>query len=121
METDGFIMVEKEVEYSESPARILHEDHLEGIDHAIRILRESLWSLNTTIHDNPELAFKEYKTQDVLTNYIRSQKGWEVTSSAYGLETAWVAIYDSGKTGPVVSFNAEMGTFPLQLLHYNKK
>jgi metal-dependent amidase/aminoacylase/carboxypeptidase family protein len=25
------------------------------------------------------------------------------------METAWVAAYDSGKKGPVVSFNAEMG------------
>ena len=34
-----------------------------------------------------------------------------MTPSAYGMATAWVAAYDSGKRGPVVSFNVEMGSF----------
>jgi metal-dependent amidase/aminoacylase/carboxypeptidase family protein len=41
---------------------------------------------------------------------MRSRNGWQVTTSAYGLETAWVAMCDSGKAGPTVSFNVEMGT-----------
>lgn len=118
METDGFIMVEKNIESVESSTPMSPQHHyLEDIDHIIRSLQASLWTLNTTIHDNPELAFREYKTHDVLTNYIRSQTGWEITTSAYGLETAWVAKYDSGRRGPVVSFNAEMGTLPFQVFH----
>lgn len=72
-------------------------------------IADALWPVNKTIHDNPELNFKEYIAHDALTKFMQSQEGWKVQSSAYGMETAWVAVYDSGKKGPVVSFNAEMG------------
>lgn len=72
-------------------------------------LADALWPVNKTIHDNPELNFKEYIAHDALTKFMQSQEGWKVQPSAYGMETAWVAVYDSGKKGPVVSFNAEMG------------
>lgn len=75
-------------------------------------IADALWPVNRTIHDNPELCYKEYIAHETLTNFMRSQEGWRVTPSAYGLETAWVAVYDSGKRGRVVSFNAEMGGFP---------
>nr|UWK21992.1 peptidase m20 domain protein [Trichoderma rodmanii] len=39
-------------------------------------------------------------------------KGRAVTPSAYGMDTAWVAVYDIGRRGPVVSFNAEMDYLP---------
>jgi metal-dependent amidase/aminoacylase/carboxypeptidase family protein len=85
-------------------------EYLLDIDHFIRVLEPSLWPLNSFLHNNPELAFKEHKAHDALTNFMQSQEGWHVTPSAYGMETAWVADYDSGRPGPVVSFNAEMGT-----------
>lgn len=84
--------------------------YLQEIDDYIEGLELFLWPLNKYIHVNPELAFREYKAHDALTKYMQSQKGWKVTRSACGLETAWIAEYDSGKPGPVVSFNAEMGT-----------
>ena len=85
--------------------------YLPEIDKAINSLADALWPLNTFIHSHPELAFKEYQAHDALTGFMRSQKdpSWDVTPSAYGLETAWTAVYDSGKPGPVVAFNAEMG------------
>jgi hypothetical protein len=85
------------------------KDHLAEIDDVIESLHNSLWPLNKSIHSNPELAFEEYKTHDALTKYMQSHKDWQITKSAYGLETAWIAVYDSRKPGPVVSFNAEMG------------
>jgi hypothetical protein len=86
---------------------------LPEIDSIVEDLYNNLKPLNDFIHRNPELAFKEYQAHNALTKYMRSQKGWRVTSSAYGMETAWVAVYDSGKEGPVVSFNVEMGSsFP---------
>lgn len=72
-------------------------------------LAHALWPVNKTIHDNPELNFKEYIAHDALTTFMQSQEGWKVQTSAYGMQTAWVAVHDSGKKGPVVSFNAEMG------------
>lgn len=71
---------------------------------------KDLWAVNTQIHDNPELGFKEFKAHALLTSFLKSRDGWKVTTSAYGMATAWVAVYDSGKKGPVVSFNLEMGT-----------
>jgi hypothetical protein len=87
--------------------------YLPEVDKVINSLADALWPLNTFIHSHPELAFKEYQAHDALTGFMRSQKdpSWEVTPSAYGLETAWTAVYDSGKPGPVVAFNAEMGKY----------
>jgi hypothetical protein len=93
-------------------------DYLHRIDDYIESLAHSLWPLNRFIHENPELAFEEHKTHDALTSYLESYDDWQVTKSAYGLDTAWIAVYDSDKPGPVVSFNAEMGTsLPQLLLH----
>ncbi|KAH7398639.1 peptidase M20 domain-containing 2 [Phaeosphaeria sp. MPI-PUGE-AT-0046c] len=85
---------------------------LAGIDEYIENHAESLWELNSFVHNNPELAFDEYKAHDVLTEYMKAENGWRVTKSAYGLDTAWTAAYDSGRPGPTVSFNAEMDALP---------
>lgn len=119
MEDDGFVLVSRE-EISQYPC----PDHVPGeveetsnsnnfaseIDIYIESLAEPLWELNHFIHENPELAFKEYKAHQALTDYLQSrEEGWHITPSACGLETAWMAVYDSGRNGPVVSFNVEMG------------
>jgi hypothetical protein len=109
MEVDDFILVACEKESLAMADQIRSHDYLSEIDDAIESLQNPLASLNTYIHENPELAFEEHKAHDALTKFMRSQKGWRVTTSAYGIKTAWVAVYDSGKSGPVVSFNAEMG------------
>jgi metal-dependent amidase/aminoacylase/carboxypeptidase family protein len=102
---DGFVLIpsfRSETKYAE-------QSHLTAIDRFIRDLEPSLWPLNSFIHDNPELAFEEQKAHNALTNFMRSREKWHVTKSAFGMETAWMAVYDSGKRGPVISFNAEMG------------
>ena len=77
----------------------------------IDALSASLRHLSLTIHDNPEVRNKELIAHDALTKFVSEQQGqtWEVTPSAYGIATAFVAVYDSGRAGPVVSFNAEYG------------
>lgn len=94
---------------------VKHQDdsgeYLSDIGNFIEGIHSPLWALNKFIHENPELAFQEQKAHNALTKFMWSQKGWHVTPSAYGMETAWVAEYDSGKPGPVVSFNAEMGLY----------
>lgn len=82
---------------------------LANISLYIDTIADSLWPVNKKIHDNPELNYKEFIAHETLTTFMRTQPGWQVTPSAYGLETAWIAGYDSGREGPVVSFNAEMG------------
>jgi amidohydrolase len=122
VEEDGFILVSRDEEnlvnvpqsiscagYKKNEIQDNWHDPLSDIDRSIKSLSISLWPLNEFIHENPELAFEEHKAHDALTGFMRLHKGWKVTPSAYGMKTAWLAIYDSGKAGPVVSFNVEMG------------
>ncbi|KAL5116008.1 hypothetical protein ACEQ8H_006126 [Pleosporales sp. CAS-2024a] len=103
------------IEKPTDDAQIGLDDHgaahryLQDIDKAVEKLKSSLWPLNKYIHENPELAFQEHKAHDALTEYMCSHRAWKVTRSAHGIATAWIAEYDSGLAGPVVSFNAEMG------------
>ncbi|KOS19816.1 Peptidase M20 domain-containing protein 2 [Escovopsis weberi] len=85
---------------------------LADVDAAVDALDEAFWPVNKRIHDHPERGFKEFIAHDALTGFMRAQRGWQVTPSAYGIETAWVAVYDAGRPGPVVSFNAEMDCLP---------
>ncbi|KAL8308428.1 hypothetical protein RB593_006656 [Gaeumannomyces tritici] len=71
-------------------------------------ITDELWPINKQIHDTPETGYREFVAHKALTKFMASRPGWKVTPSAYGMATAWVAVFDSGKKGPVVSFNAEM-------------
>lgn len=84
-------------------------EHLPTIDFVVNDLQPSLWKVNTFIHEHPELGFEEHTAHDVLTQYLRSRGDWAVTPSAHGMATAWEAVFDTGRPGPTVSFNAEMG------------
>jgi hypothetical protein len=83
--------------------------HLEAIEKSADEAGKEFWPVNVKIHDNPELGYKEFIAHEALTSFMKRQPGWKVTPSAYGLKTAWIAEYDSGEKGAVVSFNAEMG------------
>ncbi|KAJ6439306.1 peptidase M20 domain-containing 2 [Purpureocillium lavendulum] len=108
MECDGFILVPRPGDERDTPSEA-QPTFLSEIDDFVCALQHSLWPLNCYIHNNPELGYNEHKAHDALTSFMRSQRGWHVTPSAYGMETAWTAVYDSGRPGPVVAFNAEMG------------
>ncbi|KAK3117351.1 hypothetical protein LTR53_001341 [Teratosphaeriaceae sp. CCFEE 6253] len=82
-------------------------EYLDEIGAEIDHLSYNLRTISLTIHDNPELQYKEYHAHAILTEYLARQQGWVVTPPAYGINTAFVAVFDSGKPGPVVSFNAE--------------
>ncbi|KAF0445459.1 amidohydrolase [Gigaspora margarita] len=79
---------------------------------AIDEVSEELREISLKIHDNPELGNEEKFAHELLVNYLR-KKGFNVTPSAYGLETAFVAEFQS-KTGEgrVVSFNSEYDALP---------
>jgi metal-dependent amidase/aminoacylase/carboxypeptidase family protein len=103
---DGYILINHE-DAKEIP--LIEPGHLHEISDFIDGITDRLWDVNKTIHDNPELGYKEFIAHETLTKFMSSQRGWNVVRSAYGLATAWVAEFDSGKKGPVVSFNVEMG------------
>ncbi len=97
---------------------ITHEDadsaqsepgYLGEISNFLDSIADDLWPVNKKIHDNPELGYEEFIAHETLTKFMASRPGWKVTPSAYGMATAWVAVFDSGKKGPSVSFNVEMG------------
>ena len=105
MSDDDFVMIETTKISDVS----MPKDHLKTINEHIESLNDDLRHISLSIHDNPELQYKEYHAHEVLTEYLATQD-WKVTPSAYGIETAFVAVYDTGREGPVVSFNAEYGT-----------
>lgn len=102
---DDFVMIEaNEIPDASS------KDYLKIVDEHVESLSDDLRQISLSIHDNPELQYKEYHAHKVLAEYLEKQR-WQVTPSAYGIETAFVAVFDTGKKGPVVSFNAEYGAF----------
>ncbi|KAH9884705.1 hypothetical protein F4778DRAFT_774526 [Xylariomycetidae sp. FL2044] len=102
---DDFVFVTHE-EASQSAQ--VEPAYLGDISDFVDSIADELWPVNKKIHDNPELGYEEYIAHAALTKFMKSQAGWKVTPSAYGMATAWVAVYDSGKKGPVISFNVEM-------------
>lgn len=104
---DDYIMVDTQV----TPATVLseHHDYLCKISDFIESISDDLREISLSIHDNPELQYKEYHAHRILTEYLKKLEGWQVTPSAYNIDTAFVAAYNSGSKGPVISFNAEYG------------
>lgn len=91
-------------------------DYLGAISSYVDGLDGALWPVNKTIHDHPELGFKEKIAAKALTDLLKTRPGWSVKLGVYGMETAWVAVWESGKKGTVVSFNAEMGEFVFAII-----
>jgi hypothetical protein len=86
-------------------------EHIDSLSKSLRVL-------SLDIHDHPEIRNKEFHAHEILTSFIKEQKGqdWIVTPSAYDIPTAFVAVFDSGGRGPVVSFNAEYGELDVLFL-----
>ena len=109
LEFDGFVVISHEDAGAEMKGQASLPDFLREISTFVDNLAEPLWPINKKIHDHPELGYKEHIAHKTLTDFMRSQPRWKVTPKAYGLDTAWVAVFENGKKGPVVSFNVEMG------------
>ena len=103
-EEDDYIVVEHEHQYSASQEQIL-----DFVSQYVDDLHDVLAPINLRIHDNPELNYEEKIAHETLTKFLKTREGWKVTSSAYGIDTAFIAEYDSGRPGPVISLNAEYG------------
>lgn len=104
---DDFVMVDKAGSLDSTG-----EDHLSDISGHIDLISKDLRDISLSIHDNPELQYKEFHAHEVLTEYLQKQEGWQVTPSAYDIATAFVAVFDkrTSSEDPTVSFNAEYGT-----------
>ncbi len=115
-----------DLDFVASSPELSHDDgrFLDFISSYIDSLDEILRSINLRIHDHPELNYEEFIAHETLTSFLRTRHGWKVSPSAYGIATAFVAEFDSGREGPVVSFNAAHGMLsclnPIMLAYRTK-
>lgn len=65
---------------------------------------EALRGVSLVIHDLKELAFEEYKSSELIANFMECED-FTVERRIAGDPTAFVATWIQGQ-GPVVSFNA---------------
>ena len=71
--------------------------------------RQELTDLSLRIHSNPELSLEEERSAKWLAEYLDG-KGFTVTMGAYGLPTAFEAVYGSG--APSIGIIAEYDALP---------
>lgn len=70
-----------------------------------------LLSISHKIHCKPELGLQEHQACKLLVSTLR-ESGFEVETPVAGLDTAFVATYQSDKPGPRVGFAAEYDCVP---------
>lgn len=74
---------------------------------------QALRDLSKYIHDNPELRFKEYLAHDACIEFLKTHcANWKITPKAYGLDTAWEAVYSQGQGGRKIVFCSEYDALP---------
>ncbi|MFD2614106.1 M20 family metallopeptidase [Paenibacillus gansuensis] len=74
--------------------------------------KAELWrETSRTIWENPELGHQEYRASALLSG-ILEEHGFQVERGTAGLETAFRAVYDSGKPGPHIAYLSEYDALP---------
>ncbi|TVY47493.1 Peptidase M20 domain-containing protein [Lachnellula occidentalis] len=81
----------------------IRDDYLNYVSNYIDSISEILRPISLKIHDNPELKFEEFIAHETLTKFLKTRTGWKVMPSAYGMATAFVAEFDSGRKGSVLT------------------
>jgi len=84
-------------------------DSKTAIDNGITAHIPDISHVNRELHNNPELAYEEYKAHDLFVRTLSTQ-GFNVTPHAYGVETAFEAEFGTG--GRLIIFNAEYDALP---------
>ncbi|KAI9288199.1 hypothetical protein BC943DRAFT_186110 [Umbelopsis sp. AD052] len=84
----------------------------EFIAQTIETHRKDLRELAKQIHDHPEVGFEEKFAHEYLTKLLE-EKGFAVERHAGGIETAFVATYDTGKPGPRIGVCSEFDALQL--------
>lgn len=74
---------------------------------------EEIWNIALSIHETPEIAFQEFHSRDLQTEFLLKE-GFTVTKDIGGLRTSYAAKVGSGK--PVIAIFAEYDALP-QLGH----
>jgi metal-dependent amidase/aminoacylase/carboxypeptidase family protein len=90
-----------------------HTSSIVTISDYVDSIYDDMWNISKTIHKNPELGFDEVKAHYLLTSFVESQEGWNVTKSLYNISTSFSAVFEGSEDGPVVNFNSEYGMLML--------
>jgi len=77
--------------------------------HTIDAASESLRALSLDIHSHPEENYEEEHAHQALTTWL-ADSGFDVTRSAYGMDTAFAATRGSG--GPTIAVLCEYDALP---------
>ena len=72
---------------------------------------DELIHLADTIHANPEIAFEEHESAELLCQVLEAN-GFVVQRGAANLETAFVAALPGGNDAPTIAFLAEYDALP---------
>lgn len=83
----------------------------EMVQNKIDEISEDLFDISDYIFNNPEYCFKEYLAADKLSEYLENS-GFTVERGMADLETAFKAVYDSGKDGYHIGIMAEYDAVP---------
>ncbi|MBM6618926.1 M20 family metallopeptidase [Bacillus sp. RD4P76] len=78
---------------------------------SIEELKGDFYDISVYIGNNPELGHEEFKACKVLSDKLQKH-GFDVTIGTCDLQTAFTAVYDSGKPGPSIGFMAEYDALP---------
>ncbi|GAA96814.1 uncharacterized protein L969DRAFT_54557 [Mixia osmundae IAM 14324] len=87
------------------------------IEKIIESHSSALQKLSMDMWNNPETAYKEFKTRDLFVKFLKKQKGWQVTANCYDITPAYEAVFTHKPTSSigqtrVVGFNSEMDALP---------
>ncbi|KAN0060416.1 hypothetical protein ACQY0O_007746 [Thecaphora frezii] len=78
-------------------------------------LDEVLRRLSLQMHGYAEIMWQEHKTHDLFVEFFKQQQGWKVTPHAYGIETAWEAVFShkpDAEGARTIGFQSELDALP---------
>ncbi len=81
-----------------------------NIDAAVKKFTAEITDMRHSIHQNPELGNREFKTAELVANHLK-KLGMEVKTDV--AHTGVVGLLVGGKPGPVVAVRADMDALPV--------
>ncbi len=72
---------------------------------------EAFRTISRSVGSRPELGHEEYFASGLLCTEL-AKYGFEVERGILGIETSFIAVFDSGKPGPTVGFLCEYDALP---------
>lgn len=73
-------------------------------------IREEVIQLRRTIHQNPELAFQERNTTELIRNYLETL---DIETAPNGSKTGVIGLLRGAKPGPVLALRADIDALKL--------